>query len=88
MNMKNTGKLSDVIEIIGGGTPKRSEPSYWNGNIPWLSVADFNNDLRFVSDTAEKITELGLKNSSTKLLKKGQIIISARGTVGCLAQLA
>lgn len=86
--MKNTGKLSDVIEIIGGGTPKRSEPSYWNGNIPWLSVADFNNDLRFVSDTAEKITELGLKNSSTKLLKKGQIIISARGTVGCLAQLA
>lgn len=86
--MKHTEKLSDVIEIIGGGTPKRSEPSYWNGNIPWLSVADFNNDFRFVSDTAEKITELGLKNSSTKLLKKGQIIISARGTVGCLAQLA
>ncbi|MFZ7165092.1 restriction endonuclease subunit S [Avibacterium avium] len=86
--MKHTEKLSDVIEIIGGGTPKRNEPSYWNGNIPWLSVADFNNDFRFVSDTAEKITELGLKNSSTKLLKKGQIIISARGTVGCLAQLA
>ncbi|MCW9698502.1 MULTISPECIES: restriction endonuclease subunit S [unclassified Avibacterium] len=88
MNMKNTDTLSNVIEIIGGGTPKRSEPSYWKGNIPWLSVADFNNDLRFVSDTAEKITELGLKNSSTKLLKKGQIIISARGTVGCLAQLS
>lgn len=88
MSEWTTSKLSDVIEIIGGGTPKRSETSYWNGNIPWLSVADFNNDLRFVSDTAEKITELGLKNSSTKLLKKGQIIISARGTVGCLAQLA
>lgn len=81
-------RLSDVIEIIGGGTPKRSEPSYWNGNIPWLSVADFNNDLRFVVHAAEKITEAGLSNSSTKILEVGDIIISARGTVGCLAQLS
>ncbi|MPY07766.1 restriction endonuclease subunit S [Moraxella catarrhalis] len=81
-------KLSDVIEIIGGGTPKRSEERYWNGDIDWLSVADFNNDFRFVTNSSEKITELGLKNSSTKLLQKGQLIISARGTVGCLAQLA
>lgn len=81
-------KLSDVIEIIGGGTPKRSEERYWNGDIDWLSVADFNNNFRFVTNSSEKITELGLKNSSTKLLQKGQLIISARGTVGCLAQLA
>lgn len=82
-----TKKLSDVIEIIGGGTPKRSEQTFWNGNIDWLSVADFNNDFRFVYSSAEKITELGLNNCSTKLLDKGQLIISARGTVGCLAQV-
>jgi restriction endonuclease S subunit len=34
--------LADVIELIGGGTPKTSNPDYWNGDIPWLSVVDFN----------------------------------------------
>jgi type I restriction enzyme S subunit len=80
-------KLSDIIEIIGGGTPKRSIDEYWCGHIPWLSVVDFNSDYRFVSSSIEKITELGLNKSSTKLLPKGSLIISARGTVGCLAQL-
>lgn len=83
-----TSKLSDVIGIIGGGTPKRSENKYWNGDIPWLSVADFNNDFRYVNDSIEHITELGLQKSSTKLLDKDHLIISARGTVGCLAQLS
>lgn len=79
--------LSEVVEIIGGGTPKRNIPDYWNGDIPWLSVVDFNNNHRFVHDSIEKISELGLKNSSTKLLNAGDIVISARGTVGCLGQL-
>ena len=86
MSNWTTSKLSDVIEIIGGGTPKRSENKYWNGDIPWLSVADFNNDFRYVNDSIEHITELGLQKSSTKLLDKDHLIISARGTVGCLAQ--
>jgi len=79
--------LSEIISIIGGGTPKRSNPRYWNGNIPWLSVKDFNNSNRYVSSSEETITEEGLDNSSTKLLLPGQLIISARGTVGALAQL-
>jgi type I restriction enzyme S subunit len=80
-------KLSDVFEIIGGGTPKTDVEEYWNGDIPWLSVVDFNNDQRTVSVTEKSITELGLQNSSTKILRKGQLIISARGTVGQIAQL-
>ncbi|MDG6882003.1 EcoKI restriction-modification system protein HsdS [Phocoenobacter uteri] len=88
MSNWETKNLFDVIDIIGGGTPKRSNSEYWNGNINWLSVADFNNNSRFISSSAETITELGLVKSSTKLLKKGQLIISARGTVGCIAQLS
>ncbi|MEN4016860.1 MAG: restriction endonuclease subunit S [Methanobacterium sp.] len=80
-------KFSDLIEIIGGGTPKTSIPEYWNGGIPWLSVVDFNNNFRTVEFTEKTISKLGLENSSTKLLKKGDIIISARGTVGAIAQL-
>lgn len=81
-------KLSEIIQLIGGGTPKTTNNTYWNGNIPWLSVVDFNDDNRYVTTTEKTITELGLQNSTTHLLDKGDIIISARGTVGALAQLA
>ena len=83
----NNLKLFDVIEVIGGGTPKRSVADYWNGDIDWLTVNDFNTDGRYVHSADEKITELGLNKSSTKMLAAGDLIISARGTVGCLAQL-
>lgn len=80
--------LSSVINIISGGTPKTSVEDYWrDGKIGWLSVTDFNNDERYVYSSEKKITEKGLKESNTKLLRHGDIIISARGTVGALAQI-
>jgi restriction endonuclease S subunit len=81
-------KLSDLIEIIGGGTPDTKNASYWNGDILWLSVVDFNSDERYVHTTEKTITEDGLRNSSTKYLQTNDLIISARGTVGALAQLS
>jgi type I restriction enzyme, S subunit len=78
--------LSELIKLTGGGTPKRSEETYWGGDIPWFSVKDVPSGSNvFVVDTDEKITELGLNKSSTKLLPKGTTIITARGTVGKLA---
>lgn len=75
------------MDIIGGGTPKTSKQEYWNGDIPWLSVKDFNNEYRYVYKTEKTITQEGLKNSSTKLLKRNDSIISARGTVGEMAMI-
>lgn len=80
-------KLSEIMDLIGGGTPKTSKVEYWDGDIPWLSVKDFNDDFRYVYKTEKHITQLGLENSSTKLLQPGDIIISARGTVGELATI-
>lgn len=80
-------KLSDIMDLIGGGTPNTSKKEYWDGNIPWLSVKDFNNDYRYVYETGKTITEQGLNNSSTKLLTNGDVIISARGTVGEIATI-
>lgn len=78
--------LSKMITLIGGGTPKRSEPNYWNGDIFWFSVKDVPNEGEvFVITTQEKISELGLNKSSTKLLPVGTTIITARGTVGKIA---
>ena len=79
--------LLDMVELIGGGTPKTTKPEYWGGDINWLSVKDFNNENRYVYSTEKTITEVGLNNSTTKLLKKDDIIISARGTVGELAMI-
>lgn len=79
--------LTEVASVIGGGTPKTSEPGYWNGEIPWLSVVDFNNNLKKVYKTEKTITNKGLNNSSTNILSKGALVISARGTVGALTQL-
>ena len=75
------------MDLIGGGTPKTSVSSYWNGTIPWLSVKDFNNEFRYVYKTEKTITEEGLENSSTRMLEAGDSIISARGTVGEMAMI-
>ena len=80
-------KYSELATIIGGGTPKTAIQEYWNGNIPWLSVKDFGNDDKYVYTTEKSITELGLNNSPTNLLKHDDIIISARGTVGELSMI-
>jgi type I restriction enzyme S subunit len=78
--------LAKMVNLIGGGTPKRSEASYWNGSIPWFSVKDApaGGDV-FVIETEEHITEEGLNKSAARLLPVGATIISARGTVGKLA---
>ncbi|WP_455128092.1 restriction endonuclease subunit S [Prevotella veroralis] len=80
-------RYTDLATIIGGGTPKTSVPEYWSGEIPWLSVKDFVSVTKYVYDTEKYISELGLLNSSTKLLEKNDIVISARGTVGAMAMI-
>jgi len=80
-------RYTGLATIIGGGTPKTSVPEYWSGEIPWLSVKDFVSVTKYVYDTEKHISELGLLNSSTKLLEKNDIVISARGTVGAMAMI-
>lgn len=71
-------KLIDVLsDIHSGGTPSTEESSYWGGNIKWLSSSETSQ--RFISDTVDKITEEGVKNSSTKLAKKNNIVMACAG---------
>jgi type I restriction enzyme S subunit len=78
--------LSQNIELLSGGTPKTSEPSYWDGNIPWYSVRDAPSDADiWVVDTDKRVTPAGIANSAAKILPEKTTIISARGTVGKLA---
>lgn len=78
-------KLAECAEIISGGTPKRTKKEYWNGNIPWITVKDFEG--KFIEYTYEKISKLGLENSSVNVTEDQDILISARGTVGKIAMV-
>ena len=79
--------FTKIATIISGGTPKTSNREYWDGDIPWLSVKDFGNDLKYVYTTERQITKLGLDNSPANILSKDDIILSARGTVGELSMI-
>lgn len=71
-------KLIDVLSNIhSGGTPSTRESSYWGGKIKWLSSGETSQ--RFISDTIDKITDEGVKNSSTKLASKGSIVMACAG---------
>jgi len=74
------GKVVD--SIIGGGTPSKSNKEYWNGNIPWVSVKDMKDDTFTLDRTEDTISMLGVKNSSTNIIAKDNIIISTRMGLG------
>lgn len=71
---------SEIERIEGGGTPSKQQPVYWYGDIPWASVKDLKASL--LSDTEEHISQLGLENSSSKLIPAGTVIIATRMALG------
>ncbi|WP_375585930.1 restriction endonuclease subunit S [Cyclobacterium xiamenense] len=76
-------QLGNHINLYGGGTPSKEVESYWNGEIPWASVKDLKEE-NFIFPT-DRITEAGVKNSATRIVPKGSLIIATRMAVGKVA---
>ena len=76
-------KLGDVVTIKGGGTPDKSIPAYWGGDIPWASVKDFKS--YELSRTVDYITIEGVNASATQVIPAGNIIVPTRMAVGKVA---
>ncbi|WHY86313.1 N-6 DNA methylase [Neobacillus novalis] len=70
-----------ILSVIGGGTPSKQNPQYWNGEIPWASVKDLKNNM-YLEKTVDSITQEGLENSSSNLIQAGNIILSTRMGLG------
>jgi type I restriction enzyme S subunit len=80
-------KLSDVAEIVGGGTPSTSNDEYWDGDIDWYTPAEINNQI-FADSSERKITELGLQKSSAKILPADKtVLFTSRAGIGKMAIL-
>ncbi|MBM4336325.1 MAG: hypothetical protein FJ108_10495, partial [Deltaproteobacteria bacterium] len=76
-----------VARLRSGHTPSRKEQEYWqNCTIPWFGLADVwqirDGHAEQVTETAEKISELGLANSSARLLPRGTVMLSRTASVG------
>ena len=75
--------LKFCFKVLSGATPKSTELSYWeDGNINWITPADFKTEDRFISDGAKKITKEGFMSCSTTLIPSGSIIFSKRAPIG------
>lgn len=84
----NIEKLTTIADIIGGGTPSTLIPDYWNGNIDWYSPTEVGDSI-YVSKSIKKITQLGLENSSAKILPANKtILFTSRAGIGDMAILA
>jgi type I restriction enzyme S subunit len=85
-NSWEVGTLGDYCDVLLGGTPSRSNPSYWNGDIPWINSGKVN-DFR-ITTASEWITQKGLQGSSTKVMPKGTTVLAITGaTLGQYSRL-
>lgn len=81
-------KLGEIAEIKSGGTPSRKVKKYWNGSIPWVKTG--NIDFNRIRNADEYITDEGLKNSSTRIVPRGTLLMAmygqgvTRGKVGIM----
>lgn len=81
-NKWQLARLDELCEWGSGGTPRRSEPSYFGGEFPWITISDLND--RRISRTAENLTEAGIENSAAKLVPEGTVLVALYGSIGKL----
>lgn len=81
-------KIAEVCQTTGGGTPSTRRSEYWNGDITWVVPTDVtNNDCLVLLDSARKITEKGLRESSAKMVPAETILMTSRASVGFFAMM-
>ena len=74
--------LPDVTEFVLGSTPKSSEPSFWDGDIKWITPAELQDDTFEIFDSVRHITEEGVRSTSLKPFPAGTVIFSTRAPIG------
>lgn len=80
------GELVRFCEVVGGGTPDRAIHEYWGGQIPWVSPTEITSlGAKYISNTRDSLTQLGLEKSSAKLHPVGTLLMTSRASIGYVA---
>ncbi len=79
-------RLGDVSTSWSGGTPSRKKPEFYGGNIPWIKSGEVNASR--VNVTSETITEIALKQSSARMVKRGNILVAMYGATAGVVSIA
>lgn len=72
-------RVKDVFDTLAGGTPSTKNPDYWIGKIPWIPSGNVQNNIVELENVSDYISELALKESSTKIAKKDSVLIALTG---------
>ena len=84
----NKSNLRDIAVFCGGGTPSKDTPSYWTGNIGWISSSDLQEEWIDTISITRRINKTAIDNSATKVCPKGSIAIVSRVGVGKVAVMS
>lgn len=83
MTASRSVSLGEVCTFVGGGTPSRKRPEYFQGDIPWATVKDFKSIL--IADTEEHISEAAIADSATNVVEPGTVLLVSRVGLGKVA---
>ena len=78
-------KLGEICEIVSGSTPKTGIAEYWDGNLKWITPAEIDDESYIITDSARKLTELGVKKTGLSPFPSGTVILSSRAPIGKVA---
>jgi type I restriction enzyme S subunit len=70
------GRLGDFVQLQSGGTPSKSQPDFWTGNVPWVSAKDMK--FYWIEDTEDHLSETGV-NEATRIVQEGTTLLLVRG---------
>lgn len=85
-NNWQTRTINNFSKVVSGSTPRTSEPSYWNGEIGWVTPNDLSKlKNKYIERGERNITEIGLKNCSAELIPANSLIMSSRAPIGYFA---
>ena len=78
-------KLGEICEIVSGSTPKTGIAEYWDGNLKWITPAEIDDESYIITDSARKLTKLGVKKTGLSSFPSGTVILSSRAPIGKVA---
>lgn len=81
----DVSKIKNCFNVLAGATPKSGNSEFWDGDIVWITPADYTTEQKYVSEGRKSITQEGFDSCSTEMIPAGSLIFSKRAPIGLVA---